>query len=67
MNAPEIPGTGSPVQLKSFKQFLEDAGMGGGTGAVAANVTGNSANMAMPPDMNGKKLLKRQAKNPELK
>jgi hypothetical protein len=58
MNAPEIPGTGSPIQLKSFKQFMED--MAGGTGAVAANVTGNSANMAMPPDMGKKKLLKRE-------
>jgi len=66
MNFEKYPNTGTPIQLKSFKQFLEEDGAMG-AGGVAANVTGNSANMAMPPDMNGKKLLKRNAKNPELK
>ena len=36
------------------KKELEEDGTGG-TGAVAANVTGNSPNMSMPPDM-GKKV-----------
>lgn len=58
-----------PLYMKSFKQFMEeDAAMGGGsgTGVVAANVTGDSPTMSMPPDLSRKKLLKRQANNPEL-
>ena len=46
------------LYMKGFRQFMED----GEGGPVTANVSGDSPSMSMPPDMNGKKLLKRQAK-----
>lgn len=47
--------------LRKFRSFFEEDGAaaGGGTGAVAANATGDSPNMAMPPSMNPMGLVRR--------
>lgn len=44
--------------LSKFRTFFEDGAMG--AGAVAANATGDSANMAMPPSMNPMTTLARK-------
>jgi hypothetical protein len=61
--------------IKSFKTFTEEgggaggggaagAGASGGTGSVAANVTGDSSTMAMPPNSGG--LMRRKYKSFEV-
>ena len=58
--------------IKSFKTFTNEdggggagggdgGGAGGGTGSVAANVTGDSSTMAMPPTSGG--LMRRKYKS----
>jgi hypothetical protein len=52
-------------KFKSFRSYFEEDGaggaaVGGGTGAVAANVTGDSPTMAMPASANPMGLIRRR-------